>query len=136
MSSPVRDERIQTLNDAEPRESGEYVLYWMEASQRADRNEALELAARRANEHGLRLLAAAVLDPDEPEVNGRHAAFAVQGYRDTAARLSDRKIKFALRTGPAVETVAGSQSGVVKGALEKLAGALSRGAAAVNRNAG
>ena len=36
----------------------------------------------------------------------------------------------------AVETVAGSQSGVVKSALEKLAGALSRGAAAVNRNVG
>ena len=106
MSSPIRDERVATLNDAEARDGGDFVLYWMEASQRADHNEALEYAVHRANEHGVRLLAAAVLDSDEPDFNRRHAAFAVQGYRDTAERLSDRTIKFALRTGPAVKTIA------------------------------
>jgi hypothetical protein len=42
-SSLVQDERIQTLNDVEQRD-GEYVLYWMQYSQRADHNHALEYA--------------------------------------------------------------------------------------------
>jgi deoxyribodipyrimidine photo-lyase len=54
-SSLVQDERIQNLNDAEERD-GEYVLYWMQSSQRADHNHALEYAVQRANDLGQRLL--------------------------------------------------------------------------------
>ena len=54
-SSLVQDERIQNLNDAEER-TGDYVLYWMQSSQRADHNHALEYAVRRANDLGQRLL--------------------------------------------------------------------------------
>ena len=51
----IHEERIQNLNDAEARD-GEYVLYWMQSSQRADHNHALEYAVRRANDLGQRLL--------------------------------------------------------------------------------
>ena len=54
-SSLVQDERIQTLNDAEERD-GEYVLYWMQSSQRAEQNRALEYAVQRANDLDQRLL--------------------------------------------------------------------------------
>jgi deoxyribodipyrimidine photo-lyase len=34
----------------------DYVLYWMQSSQRAEQNHALEYAVQRANEMGQRLL--------------------------------------------------------------------------------
>ena len=52
----IEETRIRTLNDLPPRERGEYVLYWMQQSQRAEHNPALEHAVRRANQHGKPLL--------------------------------------------------------------------------------
>jgi deoxyribodipyrimidine photo-lyase len=42
--------RVRTLNNLPPREKGDYVLYRMQQSQRAEHNPALEHAARRANQ--------------------------------------------------------------------------------------
>jgi hypothetical protein len=39
-------ERVRPLNDDEPRSKGQYVLYGMQQSQRAEHNPALEYAAR------------------------------------------------------------------------------------------
>jgi deoxyribodipyrimidine photo-lyase len=36
--------------------SGDYVLYWMQSSQRAEYNHALEYAVQQANDHGQHLL--------------------------------------------------------------------------------
>ena len=46
----MEDARIRRLNDHAPDPEGDYVLYWMQQSQRAAFNHALEYAARRANE--------------------------------------------------------------------------------------
>ena len=54
--SKIEDTRVRKLNDLPPREKGEYVLYWMQQSERAEHNPALEHAARRANQHGKPLL--------------------------------------------------------------------------------
>jgi deoxyribodipyrimidine photo-lyase len=51
-------DRIQPLNNRGVQENGRYVLYWMQQSQRADHNPALERALRHANEEGLPLLVA------------------------------------------------------------------------------
>lgn len=51
----IHEECIQHLNDAEVRE-GDYILYWMQSSQRAEYNHALEYAVQQANELGQRLL--------------------------------------------------------------------------------
>jgi deoxyribodipyrimidine photo-lyase len=42
-------ERVQSLNEAEVKE-GSYVLYWMQSSQRAEQNHALEYAVQQAND--------------------------------------------------------------------------------------
>jgi hypothetical protein len=47
----IREERIQDLNEGAVRD-GDYVLYWMQSSQRAEQNHALEYAVQRANEMG------------------------------------------------------------------------------------
>jgi hypothetical protein len=45
----IQQERIKALNKKEVKK-GAYVLYWMQASQRAEYNHALEFAILKANE--------------------------------------------------------------------------------------
>ena len=52
LPSPMEDDRLQTLNNAEIAEDGRYVLYWMQQSQRASFNPALTDAVARANALG------------------------------------------------------------------------------------
>lgn len=54
-SRAVEEGRIKRLNTREAK-SGDYVLYWMQQSQRAEFNPALEYAIQRANEAKLLLL--------------------------------------------------------------------------------
>jgi deoxyribodipyrimidine photo-lyase len=51
----IQQERVKNLNEEEVRD-GDYVLYWMQSSQRAEQNHALEYAVQRANDLGQRLL--------------------------------------------------------------------------------
>ncbi len=51
----IHREREQSLNEAEVKE-GNYVLYWMQSSQRAEQNHALEYAVQQANDLDQRLL--------------------------------------------------------------------------------
>jgi deoxyribodipyrimidine photo-lyase len=51
----IQEERVQDLNEMDVRE-GDYVLYWMQSSQRAEQNHALEYALQRANDMSQRLL--------------------------------------------------------------------------------
>jgi deoxyribodipyrimidine photo-lyase len=46
---PFQSSRIQRLNDRELNKKGQYVLYWMQQSQRATNNHALEYAVQQAN---------------------------------------------------------------------------------------
>jgi deoxyribodipyrimidine photo-lyase len=101
----IHEERIQALNDAEFRD-GRYVLYWMQASQRACWNHALEYAIERANERGQRLVACFGLTAEYPEANKRHYAFMLQGLAETQTALSDRGIKLVLRKGSPVNVAA------------------------------
>jgi deoxyribodipyrimidine photo-lyase len=56
----INRERVQNLNEVDVRE-GDYVLYWMQSSQRAEQNHALEYAVQRANDLDQRLLVVFVL---------------------------------------------------------------------------
>ena len=51
----IQEERVQDLNEMDARE-GDYVLYWMQSSQRAEQNHALEYAVQQANDLDQRLL--------------------------------------------------------------------------------
>lgn len=100
----IDETRVQRLNDREPRRRGrDYVLYWMQQSQRAVGNHALEHAVQRANELGKRLLVVFGLMDDYPEANARHYRFMLEGLADAAAMLRRRKIKFAVRRGHPAE---------------------------------
>ena len=98
----IQPTRIQLLNDSDIRE-GEYVLYWMQQSQRADYNHALEFTIQQANKLNKMPLVAFGLMDDYPEANLRHYAFMLEGLKETIATLASRKIKLVLRLGQPVE---------------------------------
>jgi deoxyribodipyrimidine photo-lyase len=94
----IQKERVQDLNEEDAR-SGDYVLYWMQSSQRAEQNHALEYAVRRANDLDQRLLVIFGLTDDYPEANLRHYAFMLEGLKDAQEALEDRGIKMVIRKG-------------------------------------
>jgi deoxyribodipyrimidine photo-lyase len=91
--------RITALND-HPIGPGQYVLYWMQASQRTQFNHALEHAIARANVLALPVVVCFGLMDDYPEANERHYAFMLQGLADVHAALVERGIRFVVRRGP------------------------------------
>jgi deoxyribodipyrimidine photo-lyase len=94
----IQDERVQNLNE-EDLKDGDYVLYWMQSSQRAEHNHALEYAVQRANDLDQRLLVVFGLTDDYPEANLRHYAFMLEGLKDTQKALQKRGIKMVVRKG-------------------------------------
>ena len=94
----IQAERVQNLNEAEVRE-GEYVLYWMQSSQRAEQNHALEYAVQRANDLDQRLLVVFGLTDDYPEANLRHYTFMLEGLKDAQTALEERGIEMVVREG-------------------------------------
>jgi deoxyribodipyrimidine photo-lyase len=94
----IQGERVQNLNEADVRE-GDYVLYWMQSSQRTEQNHALEYAVQRANDLGQRLLVVFGLTDDYPEANLRHYTFMLEGLKDVQEALDKRGIKMVVRKG-------------------------------------
>ncbi|MBP1609221.1 MAG: Deoxyribodipyrimidine photolyase, type, partial [Acidobacteria bacterium] len=92
------DSRIQRLNDKQYAK-GDYVLYWMQQSQRAEENHALEYAVRKANAVNLPVLVAFGLANGYPEANLRHYSFMLEGLREVRRELAKRKILFVARHG-------------------------------------
>lgn len=90
--------RVQPLNDKASGD-GDWILYWMQQSQRAEMNHALEFAVQRANDKKLRLLVAFALTADYPEANRRHYRFMLEGLQQVADALARRKIKFVIQIG-------------------------------------
>ncbi|MGD8485378.1 MAG: deoxyribodipyrimidine photo-lyase [Chloroflexota bacterium] len=97
--------RLLTGEGVEPRD-GSYVLYWMQRAQRAQHNDALEHAARLANEHSVPLLVAFGLADAYPRATARHYRFMLEGLGETVAALERRGIGVTVRRGAPPEVAA------------------------------
>src|SRR3712207_6300835 len=95
----IQSSRIKVLNPADPRRTGRYVLYWMQASQRASYNHALEYAVEEANARDLPVIVCFGLTDGYPEANARHYAFMLEGLAEEQAELTRRGIGFVIRRG-------------------------------------
>ncbi len=93
------------LNSAPPRADGRVVIYWMQQTQRAEDNHALEAAIALANELNTPVVALFVLQPGYPGANLRHYTFMLEGLRTTAARLRGRGVGWATMLGDPVTCV-------------------------------
>lgn len=92
----IQRERLKILKGGS-HARGKYILYWMQASQRAACNHALEFAVREANKSGLPLLVCFGLTDKYPGANLRHYHFMLEGLKQTAAQLKARGISFIIR---------------------------------------
>jgi deoxyribodipyrimidine photo-lyase len=92
----IHAERLQTLNKRLiPK--GRYVLYWMQASQRAQCNHAFEHAVEWANERQLPLVVFVGLTPKFPCANVRHYRFLLEGLREIQRDCEQRGAAFVVQ---------------------------------------
>ncbi|WP_022850514.1 deoxyribodipyrimidine photo-lyase [Limisalsivibrio acetivorans] len=96
-------DRIQVLNKGEM--SGKYVLLWIQQSQRAHFNHALEYAVHQANSKGLPVLAVFGVTENFPGANMRHYSFMLEGLMELEAALKERGIPLVVRLGSPDEVV-------------------------------
>lgn len=94
----IPPERVQRLNQ-QPITKRRYVLYWMQQSQRADWNHALEYAVEKANLLRQPVLVCFGLTKDYPEANLRHLTFMLEGLRETLLTLEERGIGMTVVEG-------------------------------------
>ena len=92
----IQKERVQALNSRELKK-GDYVLYWMQASQRTEYNHALEFAVSKANELHRPLVVFFGITDRFPEANKRHYYFMLEGLREVKESLKERGIQMVVR---------------------------------------
>jgi deoxyribodipyrimidine photo-lyase len=95
----VHDTRIRPLNALRIRRGGDFVLYWMQQSQRAEHNDALEYAIQRANSLRRPLMVCFGLMDGYPGANLRHYRFMLEGLTEVRDALARRGVGFTVRRG-------------------------------------
>jgi deoxyribodipyrimidine photo-lyase len=112
-----KEARLRRLNPAKIRPAGDYVLYWIQAYRRLERNHALDYAARCANELKKPLVAYEGLRLDYPWASRRLHRFALDGMRANRATAA----KLGLNYWPFVETPKAPARGLVRRLAERAA---------------
>src|ERR1700761_3296137 len=94
------DARVTVRRSGTPDPEGQCVVYWMQRSQRAFDNPALEVAVQAANLLNKPCVVFLAPVPFYPNANFRHYAFLNQGLASIAEGLKKRGIGFVLRRYP------------------------------------
>lgn len=120
-TSIIHDDRVQRLDggDRTPATGGTHVLYWMQASGRAEHNDALEFAVQLANDHAVPLHVVFGVTAGYPQAAPRHYRFLLEGLAEVAAMLARRGIPFAVRHGAPVEVAVAAADGAVEVVVDR-----------------
>ena len=102
--------RLRRLNQAPTASRGEYVLYWMQAARRLERNHALDYALACARELARPLVVFEALRIDYPWASQRLHRFVLEGMSDNAAHAA----AIGLDYWPFVETRPGEGRGLMR----------------------
>lgn len=100
----IQASRIKKLNRAQVTE-GQYILYWMQQSQRAEDNHALEYAVHEANRLDKMIVVVFSLMRNYPDANLRHYTFLLEGLKETKNSLAKRGIRMIFRIGHPIKEV-------------------------------
>jgi deoxyribodipyrimidine photo-lyase len=92
----MEDPRVKRLNDRNIR-YGDFVLYWMQASQRIEYNHSLEYAILKSNQFNQSLLVFFGLTDSYPEANMRHYYFMLEGLKEVKTSLEEYGIKMLIQ---------------------------------------
>lgn len=95
--------RLKHLNKASNKD-GDYILYWMQHSQRTRANQALYFSIQVANVLCKPLLVYFGLTDGFPEANLRHYIFMMEGLKEVKADLEKAGIGFVIAKGSPYET--------------------------------
>ncbi|HQI79489.1 MAG TPA: deoxyribodipyrimidine photo-lyase, partial [Petrotogaceae bacterium] len=98
----VEKERVSLCNDKEVK-NGKYVLYWMQASQRAHFNPALEYAVLVANTMNKPLIVLFCIMPEYLTASFRHYQFMIEGLQETAQTIRGYGAAFIIKAGDPCE---------------------------------
>jgi len=96
LSDLINPSRIKMLNAAKIRD-GDFVLYWMQATQRTEYNHALEYSIVKANKLNIPLLVYFGITNSYPEANERHYYFMLEGLKEVQSSLEEKGIKIVIR---------------------------------------
>src|ERR1051326_7958775 len=92
--------RITVRRRSQPDTSGKCVVYWMQRSQRAVDNAALEVAVRMGNELGKPVVVFFAPVSFYPGANQRNLRFLAEGVPDIAEGLARRGVGLCFRSYP------------------------------------
>jgi len=93
----IEEERIKVLNNKPIRQEGEFVFYWMQATQRVEHNQALDYAILLANKLNQPLLVYFSITNNYPEANQRHYYFMLEGLKEIQQSLAQKNIQFLIQ---------------------------------------
>lgn len=96
----IKNPRAQRRNVLPVNPEGTAVVYWMQRSQRAVDNPALNYAIHAANALGKPVVVFLAPVPFHPNANQRHYAFLFSGFNDIAAGLAKRRCGLVYRPYP------------------------------------
>jgi len=91
----IQNERIKFLNNKKEK-NGDYVLYWMQSSQRTEYNHALEYSIIKANSLKKPIVVFFGLAENFPNANERNFSFMLEGLYEVKKSLKDRNINFVI----------------------------------------
>ena len=94
----IQNTRIKFLNQKNV-QNREFVLYWMQSSQRTYFNHALEYSIQISNKLNKFLKVCFVLNKNYPEAQNRHFLFMLEGLYEVQKELAQRKIQMTLEIG-------------------------------------
>ncbi|HEX8950328.1 MAG TPA: deoxyribodipyrimidine photo-lyase, partial [Polyangia bacterium] len=100
LQSLLSDPRVLVRNQCGVDVAGDAVVYWMQRTQRAEDNAALDLAIDLGNALGKPVVAFLGVVPFYPHGNWRHYRFLADGIPELAAGLASRRVGFVLRRHP------------------------------------
>jgi deoxyribodipyrimidine photo-lyase len=92
----VLEERMKKLNNSNIRD-GDFVLYWMQATQRAEYNQALEYSILKANKLNRPVLVFFGITNSYPDANERHYYFMLEGLKEVQSALEEKGIKMVIK---------------------------------------
>jgi len=91
----ISSDRLCSLNSNSV-QNRDYILYWMQSSQRAEFNHALEFAVDQSNTYNQPLITAFCLLDNYPRANISHYRFMLQGLLEVKESLTKRGIGFVV----------------------------------------
>lgn len=112
-----KEARLRRMNGAAANAGGEYVLYWMQAYRRLERNHALDYALRCARQTKKPLVVYEGLRLDYPWANRRFHRFILEGMQENSETARQRGINY----WPFVETASAPARGLLRKAAARSA---------------